>query len=193
MKHAWRVCSYLFGAGGYGVRIDSKRRGQSVMDMRCSVDVEPLEQRLIEVVTDADYAGNQHDRKSTSSFQIFIDGNLVESKVRLQKAISLSSNEAEFVAMVAGCSEGLLIKHLWQQLTGAACILKIRSDSSAARAMTQRQGIGRVGHPAEGEREGGDDHAHTHRSQLCRPWNKMFEQKEAQSSSVDVECGGRCW
>ena len=116
------------------------------MDMRCSVDVEPLEQHLIEVVTDADYAGNQHDRKSTSSFQIFIDGNLVESKVRSQKAISLSSGESEFVAMVAGCSEGLLIKYLWQKLAGAPCTLKIRSDSSAARAMTQRQGIGRVRH-----------------------------------------------
>ena len=146
MKHAWHVCSYLFGAGGFGVRIDSKSRGQSVMDMRCSVDVEPQDQHLVEVVTDADYAGNQHDRKSTSSFQIFIDGNLVESKVRSQKAISLSSGEAEFVAMVAGCSEGLLIKHLWQQLTGQPCVLKIRSDSSAARAMTQRQGIGRVRH-----------------------------------------------
>ena len=146
MKHAWHVCSYLFGTGGFGVRIDSKSRGQSVMDMRCSVDVEPQDQHLVEVVTDADYAGNQHDRKSTSSFQIFIDGNLVESKVRSQKAISLSSGEAEFVAMVAGCSEGLLIKHLWQQLTGQLCVLKIRSDSSAARAMTQRQGIGRVRH-----------------------------------------------
>ena len=146
MKHAWHVCSYLFGTGGYGVRIDSKSRGQSVMDMRCSVDVEPLEQHLIEVVTDADYAGNQHDQKSTSSFQIFMDGNLVESKVRSQKAISLSSGESEFVAMVAGCSEGLLIKYLWQKLAGAPCTLKIRSDSSAARAMTQRQGIGRVRH-----------------------------------------------
>ena len=87
-KHAWRVCSYLFGTGGFGVRIDSKSRGQSVMDRRRSVDVEPQDQHMVEVVTDADYAGNQHDRKSTSSFQIFIDGNLVESKVRSQKAIS---------------------------------------------------------------------------------------------------------
>ena len=47
--------------------------------------------------------------------------------------------------MVAGCSEGLLIKHLWEQLTGQPCVLKIRSDSSA-RAMSQRQGIGRVRH-----------------------------------------------
>ena len=52
--------------------------------------------------------GTKNDRRSTSSFQIFVDGNLVESRVRAQKAIALSSGESEFVAIVAGCSEGLL-------------------------------------------------------------------------------------
>ena len=70
----------------------------------------------------------------------------MESKVRTQKAISLSSGESEFVAMVAGCSEGMLIRHLWNQITGQSCKTKVRSDSSAARGMTQRQGIGRVRH-----------------------------------------------
>ena len=69
----------------------------------------------------------------------------MESKVQSQKAVSLSSGESEFVAMV-GCSEGLLIKHLWDQLTGKKCVMKVRSDSSAARAMVQGQGIGRVRH-----------------------------------------------
>ena len=98
------------------------------------------------MVTDADYAGNKNDRRSTASFQIFIDGNLMESRVRSQKAIALSSGESEFVAIVAGCSDGLLIRHLWMAMVGEPCEMRIRSDSSAARAMVQRQGIGRVRH-----------------------------------------------
>ena len=50
------------------------------------------------------------------------------------------------MAVVAGCSDGLLIKHLWMQMTGEGCQMRVRSDSSAARAMVQRQGIGRVRH-----------------------------------------------
>ena len=116
------------------------------MDVRDEEEVDEKEKHLIEVVTDADYAGNKNDRRSTTSFQIFIDGNLMEPRVRSQKAIALSSGESEFVAIVAGCSDGLLIRHLWTAMIGEPCDMKIRSDSSAARAMVQRQGIGRVRH-----------------------------------------------
>ena len=57
------------------------------MDMRTEED---QEEHLLVLVTDADHAGNRHDRKSTSSFQIFMAGSLI---VR----ISLSSGESEFV------------------------------------------------------------------------------------------------
>ena len=109
---AWHVCSYLQGTEGYGVRISARAKGQSVMNVMGSDEVEDKERRLLEVVTDADYAGDRNDRRSTTSFQVFIDGNLMESRVRAQKAISLSFGESEFVAVVAGSSDGLLIKHL---------------------------------------------------------------------------------
>ena len=145
-KNAEHVVSYLFGTSGYGVMMDSRKRGQSVMDVRPEEEAIEAAEHLIEAVTDADYAGNKNDRRSTSSFQIFVDGNLVESRVRAQKAIALSSGESEFVAIVAGCSEGLLVRHLWNKLTGRSRTMKARSDSSAARSMMQRQGIGRVRH-----------------------------------------------
>ena len=50
------------------------------------------------------------------------------------------------MAIVAGCSDGMLIRHLWMTMVGEPCDMKVRSDSSAARAMVQRQGIGRVRH-----------------------------------------------
>ena len=64
----------------------------------------------------------------------------------MQKAIALSSGKSEFVAVVAGCSDGMLIKHLLNKMTGGNCMMKVRTDSSAARSMVQRQGIGRVRH-----------------------------------------------
>ena len=83
----------------------------------------------------------RNERRSTTSFQVFIEGNLLESRVRAQKATSLSS---EFVAVAAGSSDGLLIKHLWEKITEEKCEMKVRSNSSAARPMVQRQGIGQV-------------------------------------------------
>ena len=78
---------------------------------------------------------------------IYVYGNLIESRVRSQKAIALSSREAEFVSVVAGCSDGVLIKRLWEAMSGEECRMRVRSDSSsAARAMVQGKDIGRVRH-----------------------------------------------
>ena len=81
--------------------------------MREMQDVEARKVHLLEVVTDSDYAGDQNSRKSITSFQVFLDGNLMESRVRSQKSISLSSGESKYVAMVSGCSEGLFLRHVW--------------------------------------------------------------------------------
>ena len=144
-KNAWHVCSYLQGkAQGFGVRLSSRAKGQTIMDVREAEETEDKGKHLLAVVCDSGYAGNRHDRKSTSSFQILLDGNLMESRVRFQKSISLSSGEAEFVSMVGGCSDGLLVRHLWMKMVVEPCEMKVRSDSSAARSMIQRQGIGRV-------------------------------------------------
>ena len=88
---AWHVCSYLQHTEGYGVRVSARAKGQSVMNVKDSDEVEDKDQHLLEVVTDADYAGDRNDHRSTTSFQVFIDGNLMESRVRGQKAISFLS------------------------------------------------------------------------------------------------------
>ena len=40
----------------------------------------------------------------------------------------------------------MLVRHLWNQITGGSCKTKVTSDHSAARGMTQRQGVSRVRH-----------------------------------------------
>ena len=69
---------------------------------------------------------------------------------RSQRSIALSSGESECVAMVGGCSEGLLIRHCWKFLTDEEAEMVCRSDSSAARSLAGRIGVGRTRHMAAG-------------------------------------------
>ncbi|CAJ1450131.1 unnamed protein product [Effrenium voratum] len=82
--------------------MDSKV-GKSILDMR-DVDEAHKKQHVLEVIV-VDCAGNQKTRRSVSSFQICLDGNLVESKVRGPKAMSLSS--------VGGCSKAMFRRRIW--------------------------------------------------------------------------------
>ena len=67
-----------------------------------------------------------------------MDGNLIEAKVRGQRSIALSSGESEYVAMVSGS--------IWEFLCGDVPDTVCRTDSSAARGMVGRIGVGRVRH-----------------------------------------------
>ena len=114
------------------------------MDFRFLDEVEDADEHLLVIVTESDHVGNKNDRKPASSMQAFVDGNLIDSKVRNQKPIagaSGASGQGEFMALVAGCSQRMLVRHLWNKIAGGSCQTKARSDSSAARGMTQKQGL----------------------------------------------------
>ena len=54
-----------------GVRIGTRSKGKSVMDVKDEGedDVED-DEHVLEVITDADYAGDRNERKSTTSFHV---------------------------------------------------------------------------------------------------------------------------
>uniref|UniRef100_A0A2N9EIQ9 Integrase catalytic domain-containing protein n=1 Tax=Fagus sylvatica TaxID=28930 RepID=A0A2N9EIQ9_FAGSY len=66
----------------------------------------------IEGYTDADWAGNILDRKSTSGYFTFVGGNLVTWRSKKQKVVALSSAEAEFRGMAKGLCELLWLRSL---------------------------------------------------------------------------------
>lgn len=66
----------------------------------------------VEGYTDADWAGNILDRKSTSGYFTFVGGNLVTWRSKKQKVVALSSAEAEFRGMAKGLCELLWLKRL---------------------------------------------------------------------------------
>ena len=148
-KKAWKavqhVCMYLAGTRNEGILLKKSVKGTSVLNVEGVVKNEnDMRHHVMEVVCDADHAGNRSTRKSISSVHIYLDGNLMESYVRGQKSIALSSGESEYVCMVGGCSEGLFLKHCWNFMCGEDCMLICRSDSSAARSLAGRLGIGRA-------------------------------------------------
>ncbi|KAL0404228.1 UNVERIFIED_CONTAM: Retrovirus-related Pol polyprotein from transposon RE1 [Sesamum radiatum] len=70
----------------------------------------------IEGYTNADWAGDQTTRKSTSGYFTFVEGNLVTWKSKKQKVVARSSAEAEFRGMAQGICELLWIKRVLSDL-----------------------------------------------------------------------------
>ncbi|RVW42603.1 Retrovirus-related Pol polyprotein from transposon TNT 1-94 [Vitis vinifera] len=83
--------------------------------------------------TDADWARNISDRKSTSGYFTFIGGNLVTWKSKKQKVVALSSAEAEFRGMAKGLCELLWLKRLLTEIGFAPKFeMNIFCDNKAA-------------------------------------------------------------
>ena len=67
--------------------------------------------------TDADWAGNLNDRKSTAGYFTFVGGNLVTWRSKKQKVVALSSAEAEFRGIRSGLTEILWLRRLMKELS----------------------------------------------------------------------------
>ncbi|KAK3005339.1 hypothetical protein RJ639_015952 [Escallonia herrerae] len=70
----------------------------------------------IDGYTDADWAGNATDRRSTSGYFTFVGGNLVTWRSKKQNVVALSSAEAEFRGMAKGLCELLWLKGLLAEI-----------------------------------------------------------------------------
>ena len=104
---------------------------------------------VLEVFCDSDWATNKSSRKSVSACCIMLHGCLVHSSSRTQRTIALSSGEAETYAYAAtsgGCDAVLLKACLSYLFPGEELAVKLFIDSSACRAILQRQGVGKVRH-----------------------------------------------
>ena len=73
-------------------------------------------------------------------------GCLLFSSPRTQKLVSLSSAEAEVYACSSGCSDAILLARLISWMCGRKCHIQLYTDSSGARGILQRQGVGRLRH-----------------------------------------------
>jgi hypothetical protein len=92
----------------------------------------------IEGYTDADWAGNLSDRKSTSGYFTFVGGNLVTWRSKKQKVVALSSAEAEFRGMAKGLCELLWLRRLLSEIGFAPnSEMNLYCDNKAAIEISQ--------------------------------------------------------
>ena len=100
---------------------------------------------VLESFTDADWSSNQRHRRSTSCGTHLVCGAFAYGSSRTQKVISLSSCESELHAMV---STGIFLRRCLEFLTGTVIEHFLFTDSSSAKQLASRQGVGKVKHIA---------------------------------------------
>jgi hypothetical protein len=108
-------------------------------------DDEHTGNEVIDVFSDSDWAGDKRTRKSTSGGVVAIAGGAIKSWSSTQGTIALSSGEAEYYALVKAVAEGLGIQALALDL-GYTMKLRVWVDSTAAKAVVSRLGLGKVRH-----------------------------------------------
>ncbi len=90
--------------------------------------------------SDADWAGDINDRKSTSGYLFVISGAVVSWKSRKQTCVALSTAETEYVALVGATHEAAWMRQLRNDLcheqVGSTVIYE---DNQAAIAISQQQ------------------------------------------------------
>ena len=106
----------------------------------------PPGESAMEVYTDSDWASDKDKRRSVSCVVIFWPGMMLYSASRTQTLVSLSSSEAELYACSSGVSDSVLLSRLIAWMTDCKVTTYLYTDSSGARGMIQRQGVGRVRH-----------------------------------------------
>ena len=99
----------------------------------------------LSVYSDSDWAGCRRTARSTSGGAICAGGHCVRTWSVTQKAVSLSSGEAELMALVKATSEAIGVQQLAASW-GLKFDIGVHVDSSAALAVTARKGNGKLRH-----------------------------------------------
>lgn len=109
-----RVIRYLKGTNNYRLRLSKLTEPEGIVGY-----------------SDADWAENRRDRKSNSGYVFKINGGTVSWACRKQTCVSLSTAEAEFIALSESVQEALWLKQLLRELNGNPEKLVIFEDNQS--------------------------------------------------------------
>ena len=139
-----RLVGYLRYSKDFAFHMCKTQKGQVFMETLNGVESERTE-NVVEVYSDSDWNGGT-GFKSTSSAMHVLNGLIVHSTSRSQKAISLSSTEAEWYAGSAATCDSLFLRNILQFLTGDVQCVVLHVDNSAVRNVAAKLGVGRLRH-----------------------------------------------
>ena len=95
--------------------------------------------------SDSDWAGCRVTGKSTSGGALMIGGHFLKGWSRTQNHVTMSSAEAELIALVKCSAELLGVRSMLRDL-GTETSGVVYADSSAALAIAKRKGAGKLRH-----------------------------------------------
>jgi hypothetical protein len=72
---------------------------------------------VVSIYSDSDYAGDRAGRKSTSGMVAFLNGGPISWSSQKQQTVSLSTCEAEYIAMTGAAAEVQWLRQLLEELT----------------------------------------------------------------------------
>lgn len=124
-----------------------KRVGRYLISQPRGVNIYPWQgtQTGLDGYTDSDWAGCRVTGRSTSGGAIMIGKHFIKSWSRTQKCVTLSSAEAELVAMTKMTAECIGIQHIMREW-GRQVQAHVYADSSAALGVADRKGAGKLRH-----------------------------------------------
>jgi len=130
LQVALDLINYLYNTRTLSIQYSRKKDGQlQIFDKASSLKKQrSIEERLKSSVprtkkdsnepdmyTDADYAGDINNRRSTSGIIIMMNGGPISWSSRLQKLCALSTAEAEIYAVIDSVKEAIHIKLLCEE------------------------------------------------------------------------------
>ena len=129
-KSVKRILRYLKGTGSHGIWY-SKNSNDGMVGY-----------------CDADWAGDQSDRKSTSGYVFMLAEAPISWRSKKQSCVARSTAEAEYVALASAAQEAVWIRELLSQLDGTfEGATTIFDDSQSAIAMANNPQVhGRAKH-----------------------------------------------
>ena len=101
---------------------------------------------ILDVHSDANWAGCRTSRKSSSGGTIAIGGHLIRAYSKTQAVIAKSSGESELYAVVRASAEALGILTLLSDFGRVDMRASVGMDASAAIGIVQRMGISKLRH-----------------------------------------------
>ena len=84
----------------------------------------------------------------SDSYEKFGEHLLIDSNCARQSVVALSSGEAEYYSMTRGGATGLMSKQIWEGLGFGNLPLVLDIDSTAAKGVASRAGVGKLKHLA---------------------------------------------
>ena len=109
------------------------------------IEFEDFAPTIVKTYVDSDWAGCRKTRKSTSGGILMLGSTAVRGWSTNQAVIALSSGEAEYYAALKGASQALGFQSMLRDI-GLHTSVTVFSDSSAARGIIHRTGLGKLRH-----------------------------------------------